>query len=284
MKKSPLSTPSSSRGKQCYNWKLHDHKNRTDYNYVKEDSYQSLSPNGVQMHSGNDFIPLNISTPVLDRKRYSGNWHNSGGGRNHRNSGSGGFNHYRNNYHATSKSNYNNSYSPYKHSGKQFHGQKKDFQKDARKEIDISRYIDMKSFLEDPWAELVKRLSKSEDTKGVKLSTIEESLSSQSIYNITSKTYSESNCVRDVNDSYPSQESIHDSSIEASLGLDESDVSELSKTDSSINLKLDSVRFSEESKNESINSNNDNAFGGAQEEKAMREFCGTETGSVKAII
>ncbi|XP_076276177.1 uncharacterized protein LOC143207043 isoform X2 [Lasioglossum baleicum] len=170
------------------------------------------------------------------------------------------------------------------HSGKQFHGQKKGFQNDARKEIDISRYIDMKSFLEDPWAELVTRLSKSEDTKGGTLSKIKESLSSQSIYDITSKTYSESKSIRDVDDSYPSQESKHDSSIEVTLGLDDSDVSELSKTDSSINLKLDSVRFSEDSKNESINSNNDNAFGDAQEEHDMREFCGTKTDSVEAII
>lgn len=125
MKKSPLSTPSSSRGKQCYNWKLCDHKSRTGYTYGNDDSYQCVSSIGVQMRTGNDFIPLNVSTPVSEKKRHSGNWYGSGGGRNHRNSGSGGFNQYRNNYHATSKSNYNNSYSPYKHSGKQFHGQKK---------------------------------------------------------------------------------------------------------------------------------------------------------------
>ncbi|XP_078043506.1 uncharacterized protein LOC144473482 [Augochlora pura] len=283
MKKSPLSTPSSSRGKQCYNWKVHDHKSRTEYSYGNDDSYQSVSPNGIQMRTGNDFIPLSISTPVSDQKRHSGNWHGSGGGRNHRNSGSGGFNHYRNNYHATSKSNYNNSYSPYKHSGKQFHAHKKGCYKDARKEIDISRYIDMKSFLEDPWADLTKRLSKSEDTNG-KLSNIEQLLSSQSIYNISSKTCSESKSIRDIDDSYPSQESKHDSSVEQALGLDDSDVSELSKTDSSINLKLDSVRFSEESKNESINNSQNNGFDDAEAATDIREFCGTETSTVKASI
>lgn len=125
MKKSPLSTPCSSKGKQGYSWKSHDHKNRTGYNYVKSDSYKCILPNGNQTHSGNDFIPLGISTPLSEHKRPCGNWHGSGGSRSHRNSGSGGCNHYRNNYHATPKSNFNNSYSPYKHSGKQLHGQKK---------------------------------------------------------------------------------------------------------------------------------------------------------------
>ncbi|XP_031850344.1 uncharacterized protein LOC116435179 [Nomia melanderi] len=280
MKKSPLSTPSSSRGKQCYNWKLYDHKSRTGYNYDNDDSYQCVSSIGVQMRTGNDFIPLNISTPVSEKKRHSGNWYGSGGGRNHRNSGSGGFNHYRNNYHATSKSNYNNSYSPYKHSGKQFHGQKKGYQKDARKQIDISSYVDMKSFLEDPWAELVKKLNKSEDAKGGELSKLEQSLSPQSVYDITSKKYCESKS--DLDDSCLSQESKNDSSIDGTLGLDDTDVSDLSKTDSSINLKLDSVRFSEESGNENICSNI--ACEETQEGNNIREFCATETGSIKAII
>lgn len=125
MKKSPLSTPSGSKGKKSYNWKSHEHKNRTGYSYVKSDSYQCTSPNGGQRQSGNDFIPLNISTPMPEQnRRHSSNWHGSGG-RNHRNSGSGGFNHYRNNYHASPKSNFNNLYSPYKLLSKQFYNHKK---------------------------------------------------------------------------------------------------------------------------------------------------------------
>lgn len=124
MKKSPLSTPSGSRRNDSYNWKSHDHKNRTGYNYNKGDSYRCISPNGGQTNCGNDFIPLNVSTPVPEQKRFSGNWHGSGGGRCYRNSGGSGYNHYKNNYHATPKSNFNNSYSPYKHSGKQSYGQK----------------------------------------------------------------------------------------------------------------------------------------------------------------
>ncbi|KZC08110.1 PREDICTED: uncharacterized protein LOC107186334 [Dufourea novaeangliae] len=284
MKKSPLSTPSCSRGMQNYNWKSNDHKSRTGYNYGKSDNSQCVSPNLVQIHTGNDFIPLNISTPQSDKKRHSGNWHGSGGSRNHRNSGSGGFNHYRNNYHATPKSNFNNLYSPYKHSGKQFYCQRKGYQKDARQPVDISRYIDMTSFLEDPWAELVKRLNKSEDANGGKLPKIEESLASQSIYNIASEADSENKSATDVDDSCFSQESRHDSSLDVSLGLDDTDISDLSKTDSSINLKLDSVRFSEESKDESFCNNNDNDCEGSQEENNVHEFCSTNTNSIEAII
>lgn len=134
--------------------------------------------------------------------------------------------------------------------------------------------------MEDPWADLVKKFSKSEDAMGEKLSKIEQSLSPQSIYDVTSKKYSESKS--DLDDSCLSQESKNDSSIEGALGLDDSDVSDMSKMDSSINLKLDSVRFSEESGNENVSSNI--ACEEAQEENNIREFCATETGSIKAII
>lgn len=117
MRKSPLSTPSGSKEKQSYNWKSNGYKNRTGYSYRKSDSYQCTSSNGGQRYSGNDFIPLNNSIPIPEYKKFNNN---------HGNSGSGGFNHYRNNYHSISKLNFNNSYSPYKHSGKQlFYGQKK---------------------------------------------------------------------------------------------------------------------------------------------------------------
>lgn len=283
MKKSPLSTPCSSKGKQGYSWKSHDHKNRTGYNYVKSDSYKCILPNGNQTHSGNDFIPLGISTPLSEHKRPCGNWHGSGGSRSHRNSGSGGCNHYRNNYHATPKSNFNNSYSPYKHSGKQLYGQKKGYQKDARKQIDISRYIDMKSFLEDPWAELIKKLNKSEETNRGKLPKIEQSLSSRIMY-INSQTDSESKSVTNMDDSCSNQESRNESSIDLTLGLDDTDISNTSRTESSINSKLDNVRFSQESKNESICSNNDSACNDSYEESNNHHFCGSETGVIQDLI
>ncbi|XP_034171185.1 uncharacterized protein LOC117600209 [Osmia lignaria lignaria] len=229
MKKSPLSMPSSSKPKQNYNWKVHDRKNRTGYNYIKSDNYQCTSPN---QNSGNDFIPLNASSPLPER-----NWRGSRG-RNHRNSGSGGFNHYRNNYHSTPKSNFNNLYSPYKHSGKQFYGQKKGYQKDARKQVDISNYIDRTSFLEDPWAELMKKLNDSKEVNDSEMSpTFEPLLSSESIY-IDSKN---------------------------ELGLDDTDVSSVSRTESSIDINLENVTFGQELVNKSNGSNNDSVCEDFQE-------------------
>ncbi|XP_046833811.1 uncharacterized protein LOC124430801 isoform X2 [Vespa crabro] len=47
------------------------------------------------------------------------------------------------------------------HTGMQFHGQNKNMQKDSHRQIDISRYIDIKSILEDPWAELMQKMDDS---------------------------------------------------------------------------------------------------------------------------
>ena len=283
MKKSPLSTPSGSRRNESYNWKSHDHKNRTGYNYNKSDSYQCMSPNGGQTNCGNDFIPLNVSTPVLEQKRFSGNWHGSGGGRCYRNSGGSGYNHYKNNYHATPKSNFNNSYSPYKHSGKQSYGQKKGYRKDVRKRINISSYIDMKSFLEDPWAELIKKLNTSEDTNGEKSPKREQSLSSQSI-RVHSKTDFETKSGIYIDDTCFSQESGNDSSIRVKLGLDDTDISDVSRTESSIDLKLDGVTFSRESKNGSSCSNDDSACEDVHEVDNVHCSYGAETSAIQALI
>ncbi|XP_017875898.1 uncharacterized protein LOC108622497 [Ceratina calcarata] len=240
MKKSPLSTPSGSKIRQNYSWKSRDYKNRTGYHYAnnKSDSYQYSASNGSQAcQSGNDFIPLSISSPLPEQKRLNDSWHNSGGG--YRNSsGSGAFNHYRNSYHSTPKSNFNNSYSPYKLSGKQFYGQKKGYHKDPRKQVNISNYIDMRSFLEDPWAELTEKLNKSKETDE------DESLE------IDSKALSnlDSSCL--------SPESKLESSIDVTLGLDDTDISDISRTESSIDLKLDSVKVSQESKDDSSSSVN----------------------------
>lgn len=282
MKKSPLSTPSGSRGNNGYNRRSHDHKHMTGYNSVKSDSYQCISPNGAQMHCGNDFIPLNISTPVTEQKRLSGNWHGASSNRNYRNSGNGRYNHYRNNYHATPKSNFNNSYSPYKYSGKQFYGQKKGYHKDAQKYINISSYVDYKSFLEDPWAELVKKLNKSEDANGEKSPKREQLLSVQSVY-VNSETAFENKSVVEVDDSCFSEESKSESSLNVTLGLDDTDISSLSQTRSSIDLKLDNMRFSQESKDESVCSNNDVACEAVCKENNVRRSCDTQANTIQVI-
>lgn len=248
MKKSPLSTPSGSGGKHNYGWKTRGSNNRTGYGFNKSDGYQYTSPNeGRTQH---DFIPLNISTPVSEQKSHDGNWYGSGGNRNQRNSYSGGFNHYRNNYHSTPKSNFNNSYSPYKHSGKKFQGRKKGYQRDGRKQLDISLYVDMKSFLEDPWAELSDKLNKSREAIN------DVSLLPQ-FSCIDPKDDSVSSSATDLDDSQFSQESRNESSVDVTLGLDDTHLSKQSKTESSIDLKLDDNKCSQESMNKSFSSTND---------------------------
>ncbi|KAL2750081.1 GATA zinc finger domain-containing protein 8-like isoform X2 [Vespula maculifrons] len=159
MRKSPLNMPGGSRSQNNHEWKSYVDTRRTNCGFVayKRGCY---SYNGVELNRGdNDFIPLNSSTP--DQRRHSGNRYGSGIGRNHRNSGSWLFNDYRGNHFANTKPHFNNSYSPYKHTGMQFHGQNKSMQKDGHRQIDISRYIDINSILEDPWAELMQKLDDS---------------------------------------------------------------------------------------------------------------------------
>ncbi|KAK1133541.1 hypothetical protein K0M31_011345 [Melipona bicolor] len=259
MKRSPLSTPSSSRGKQSYNWRSHEYKNRIGYG-DKSDGYQCHTPKSSpnQKHLGNDFIPLNISTPLPEHKRFSNNWNNYGG-RNHRNSGSGGLNHYRNQYHSSPKSNFNNSHSPYKHSSKQFYGQKRVQRRDTRRQIDISTYVDMKSFLEDPWAELTTKLNKSKETNGNESSKLEQSF----LLEVSVDSHSNAECksLLNIDDSCSSSKSRIESSIDAKSRLDDTDVSNKSQTESSIDLNIENMRCSQESEDDGVCNNSSTSEG-----------------------
>ncbi|KAK9303764.1 hypothetical protein QLX08_004640 [Tetragonisca angustula] len=282
MKRSPLSTPSGSKEKQSYNWRSHDYKNRTGYNRDKSDGYQCHTPkiSPSQKHLGNDFIPLNISTPLPEHKRFSNNW-NGYGGRSHRNSGSGGFNHYRNQYHSSPKSNFNNSYSPYKLSGKQFYGQKRVQRRDTRKQIDISSYVDMKSFLEDPWAELTKKLNGSKETCENESSELEQSFSSQ--VDVDSDSNVECKSVSNVDDSYSSSKSRNESFVDMKLRLDDTDVSNKSQTESSVDLKIDNIRCSQESEDDGVCNNSSSMSEGIESESNIND-CALETNVVQALI
>ncbi|XP_071856904.1 uncharacterized protein [Bombus fervidus] len=286
MRKSPLSTPSGSKETQSYNWKSNGYKNRTGYSYCKSDRYQCTSSNNGQRYSGNDFIPLNNSTPLPQHKKFNNNWRGFEG-HNHRNSGSGRSNHYRNNYHSTPKLNFNNSYSPYKLSGKQlFYGQKKGFQKDKCRQSDISSYIDLKSFLEDPWAELTKKLMKEKETNGNESSKIELTLSSQLVY-VDKESNSESKSISSIDNSCFSPESKSESSIDAKLELNDTDISNVSRTESSIDLKLDNVRFSQESKNDSVcNNSGDSVNEGIHDKNTVNninDICSSNTNIIQDL-
>lgn len=116
----------------------------------------------------------------------------------------------------------------------------------------------MKSFLEDPWAELTKKLVEDKETNGNESPKIELSLSSQ-LTCVDTESYCESKSISSIDNSCLSPGSKSESSIDAKLGLDDTDISNVSRTESSIDLKLDSVRFIQESKNDSVCNNNDDS-------------------------
>src|SRR5436190_17832549 len=128
MKRSPLNTPHGSRTYGArhtpYNWKLHENTSNRGYQ-SGNNSYQRFTVNNETQPSGDNFIPLNVSTPLIQHEKHSANRYSPASGRNSASPNSGWYNH-RNSYHAgTSRSNFNNRYSNYKQSGNQFYGQKR---------------------------------------------------------------------------------------------------------------------------------------------------------------
>lgn len=150
MRRSPLNSPSdpNRRRHTPYNWNSHENAKKRGYP-SSDGVYQCFSANnGTPQISGNDFIPLDMSTPVAQYKKNRGNWRSPRGGLNNYSSpDSGGYYNrsnynasrskynntpnarcnYRHNYYTPSKSGSNNSYSPYKQPFRQFHKQRKVF-------------------------------------------------------------------------------------------------------------------------------------------------------------
>lgn len=159
MRKSPLSTPGGSRNRHNDEWKSYVDIGKTHSSF---DGYKRgcTSLNDGELNCGNDgYIPLNSFTP--DHWKQSGSRHSSGVSRVRRHSGSPLFNYNRGSHFGNTKQHFNDSYSPYKHTGMQFHGQNKNTYKDGHGQVDISRYVDIESALEDPWAELIQKLDDS---------------------------------------------------------------------------------------------------------------------------
>ncbi|XP_029661212.1 putative uncharacterized protein DDB_G0286751 [Formica exsecta] len=253
MKRSPLNTPHGSRTYGArhtpYNWKLYENANNRGYQSVNN-SYQRFSVNNEIQPSGDNFIPLNVSTPVTQHEKHNTNRYSPANGRNSASPGSGWYNN-RNNYHATSRSNCNNRYSTYKHSGNQFHGQKRKDYKGMRRQANISAYIDINSFLEDPWEDLVKKLNNSKEISKSETSK-NESLCSLKLADNDRVEKSESEFTRDINldDSRCSQETKNDQiCVDISLETENTDLSQISN--SSINLETDDICSSQDSLNES---------------------------------
>jgi len=128
MKRSPLNNAAHS-GRPYgarhspYNWKSHENAFGGGYQSMEDNSYQRFPvSNAGPRPSDDDFIPLNVSTPMTRHEKYnSTNRYSPSSGQG--NPGSGWYNNYRGNYHSTPRS--NNRHSAYKHAPKQFHGQKR---------------------------------------------------------------------------------------------------------------------------------------------------------------
>ncbi|CAL1675229.1 unnamed protein product [Lasius platythorax] len=84
MRRSPLNTPHGSRTYGArhtpYNWKLHENANNKGYQSVNN-SYQRFSVNNEPQPCGDNFIPLNVSTPVTQHEKHN-NQYSPASGRN----------------------------------------------------------------------------------------------------------------------------------------------------------------------------------------------------------
>ncbi|XP_046618944.1 uncharacterized protein LOC124304581 isoform X1 [Neodiprion virginianus] len=172
MPKSRLSAPSGSdRRNKSYDWGTRDWRqnpgNRRGYGgygQFQADKYECFVPgrnDASPQSTGDDFIPLGFSTPVDYHPRSSGNWRGQKRGRD--------FNQHRYSFNLDSpRTSFNDSNSPKFFHKHQFspRGVRKSHQKNVRRQTDISAYVDAKSMLEDPWADLMTKLETSQSFCG----------------------------------------------------------------------------------------------------------------------
>lgn len=141
----------------------------------------------------------------------------------------------------------------------------------------------MKSFLEDPWAVLTKKLNQSEETNRDVSPMLEHSFSSQLI-SIDSEYNLECKSVRTVDSSSLCSESVNESTLDTTLGLDDTGNSNVSNADSSVDLKLDGVTFGQESKNNSVCSNDDSASEDINKDDNIQDSCVSKPNTIQDLI
>ncbi|KYM99118.1 PREDICTED: uncharacterized protein LOC108776988 [Cyphomyrmex costatus] len=247
-----------------YNWKSHENAYGRGYQPAEGNSYQHFSGSntGSQPHD-DDFIPLNISTPLSRHKYNSTNRYTPSGGRGSPGrSGNGWHNNYRGkgNYHATPRSNNRNP--AYKYSPDQFQRQKRKSYRGAYKHMNISAYVDLNSFLEDPWENLVKKLNNSKDISKSEGLESESPSSSKLVYNnLLEKSESQLSKDTSLDDSQCSQ----DSKNECSVNTTNTNLSQISEINSLLESETGGVCSSQDSLTESICSVNDKICGAIQE-------------------
>lgn len=124
--------------------------------------------------------------------------------------------------------------------------------KGIHRQANISAYVDINAFLEDPWKDLVKKLNDPKDISKCETSK-NKSLCDLKLTDNDSVEKSESKFLSDINldDSRCSQESKNEQTHEdLSLGTETTDLSQISN--SSVNLEIDDVCSSQGSLSESM--------------------------------
>lgn len=177
MRKTPLSAPGGSyRRKNNYDWNSRDNRQsydggsgygQTEGGNIKHGCFVPASNQSSPKNCGDDFIPLGYSSPVNHSPHNnSGNYRGHGNGHRYRNTPPGAAggrifnNSYRKQfYHDNQNPNFNESNSPTFYQ-KQHFGMRRPHRQDAHRNVDISNYLNVKSFLEDPWADLMKKYEK----------------------------------------------------------------------------------------------------------------------------
>lgn len=132
--------------------------------------------------------------------------------------------------------------------------------------MNVSAYVDMNSFLEDPWENLVKKLDNSKDTSKSK-ELENESLLSNSKLTTDLTEISGSKLLKDMNldESQSSQEHTNTSSVDVSFKEQNTDISQASKVNTSVESEIGDTCFDQNSPNESTCSVNDKICGVMQE-------------------
>lgn len=137
--------------------------------------------------------------------------------------------------------------------------------------MNISAYVDMDSFLEDPWENLVEKLddsktaSKSEGPKNESLS-----ISKVADNDLTEKSESKLSKDTNLDDSQCSQEFKDECSIDTSFETQNRDLSQILKINSSIESETGDICSSQDSINESACSISDKNCEATQEKNDTR--------------
>ncbi|EGI61193.1 PREDICTED: uncharacterized protein LOC105150099 [Acromyrmex echinatior] len=266
MRRSPLNNPaygSRPYGTRHtpYNWKSHENACGRGYQLMEGNSYPRFYASNTRSQPHDDnFIPLDVSTPLTRYDKYNtANRYSPSGGRG--SPSSGWDNNYRGNYHATPRLNKRNP--AYKHSPKQFQGQIRKDYKGAYRQMNISAYVDVNSFLEDPWRDLIKKFDDSKDIRRKGEGPESKSLSSSKLVDTDLLDESESQFSKDMNldDSLCSQASRN----ECSEDTFETSFSQISKVNSLIESETGDICFSQDSLNESTCSVSNKICGGIGE-------------------